>query len=112
MAVARAGQPVQSAQPEVIQWQPTRGYWEARRMWDREEKVLGSALLSHSDVVVDPGTRKEASVDRVAQAKTAVVVGNFCKAEGTCWYLIKPLKGKSTTIKLALDPACLHETKH
>jgi type VI secretion system VasD/TssJ family lipoprotein len=81
-------------------------------LWDREEKVLGSALLSHADVVVDPGTRKETSIDRVAQAKTAVVVGNFCKAEGTCWYLIKPLKGKSTTIKLALDPACLHETKH
>ena len=64
-------------------------------LWDREEKVLGSALLSHADVVVDPGTRKETSIDRVAQAKTAVVVGNFCKAEGTCWYLIKPLKERA-----------------
>jgi hypothetical protein len=38
MAPGRIGQPMQSAQPEVIQSQPTRGYWESRRQWDREVK--------------------------------------------------------------------------
>ena len=81
------------------------------RLWDREEKVLGSALLARGDAIVDPGTRKEVKFDRVSQAKSVVVVGNFCKAEGACWYVIKPLKGGGATLKLSLGPTCLQETK-
>src|SRR5262249_33673701 len=82
------------------------------RLWDHEDKVLGTALLAKNDLVVDPGTRKELLVERAALAKSAVVVGSFCKTEGSCWLVVKNLKGKGATIKLAADASCLRDLKH
>jgi len=54
MAPGRIGQPMQSAQPEVIQSQPTRGYWESRRQWDREVKEAIEGPLPATGIA--PGT--------------------------------------------------------
>ncbi len=81
------------------------------QLWDREDKVLGAALVSRSEAVVDPGARKEFKVERDPKAKSAVIVGNFCKSEGDCWYLVRPLKGGGLKLKLTADASCLRVTK-
>jgi type VI secretion system VasD/TssJ family lipoprotein len=81
------------------------------QLWDREDKALGAAFLSKSEDVIDPGTKKEFKVERNPKAKFAVVVGNFCKAQGACWSVIQPLS-KGSTIRLSVDANCFQEAKH
>ena len=81
------------------------------QLWDREDKLLGGAFVSKSEDVVDPGTRKEWKVELDSKTKAVVVVGNFCKAGGSCWYLVKPVKGGGVSLKLALEASCLREAK-
>lgn len=78
------------------------------QLWDREDKVLGAALVAKSEQVVDPGTSKEIKIEKDPKAKSVIIVGNFCKSEGNCWYMIKPPKGG---LKLTADASCLRETK-
>jgi type VI secretion system VasD/TssJ family lipoprotein len=81
------------------------------QLWDREDKVMGAALIAKTDDVIDPGTRKEWKVETDSKARAVIVVGNFCRAEGTCWYLVKPLKGGGASLKVALEASCLRETR-
>lgn len=81
------------------------------QLWDREDKVLAAALVAKSEQVIDPGTSKEFKIEKDDKAKSVIIVGNFCKSDGNCWYLIKPLKGGGLKLKLTADASCLRETK-
>jgi len=82
------------------------------QLWDQEDKLLGSALVKKSEQVVDPGAELTIEVPRVPAATAFLVVGNFCRTEGSCWILMKPLEGGGgASIKLRLTEFCLTEVK-
>ncbi len=81
------------------------------QLWDHEDKLLGASLIAKSEEVLDPGSRKEWKVGADPKAKAVVVVGNFCKTEGNCWFLTKPMKGGSASLKLKADASCLREAR-
>jgi type VI secretion system VasD/TssJ family lipoprotein len=78
------------------------------QLWDKEDKVLGAALLAKSEDVVDAGAVREIRIERNPKAKAVVVVGNFCKTDGTCWRVIRPVS-KGTNLKLQANASCLIE---
>jgi type VI secretion system VasD/TssJ family lipoprotein len=80
------------------------------QLWDKEEKVLGPALLAKSEDVIDAASRRELKIPRDPKAKAIVIVGNFCKTDGTCWRVIRPVSA-GTNITLQVDASCLSEAK-
>ncbi len=85
------------------------------QVWDQEAKLLGSALVSDpkaSENVIDPGVRKEFSFERNPKAKFVVFIGNFCKTQESCWYVVKPLKGGGgAKLDLFADSFCVSERR-
>jgi type VI secretion system VasD/TssJ family lipoprotein len=80
------------------------------QLWDKEEKVLGPALLSKKEDVIDAGSTRELKLDRAPTAKAIVVVGNFCNTDGACWRVIHPTSAGSR-LNLKVDASCLSEAK-
>lgn len=80
------------------------------QLWDKEDKVLGPALLAKNEEVIDAGSSRELKLERNAAAKAVVVVGNFCNTEGTCWRIIHPASAGSK-LTLMVDASCLRQTK-
>ena len=80
------------------------------QLWDKEDKVLGPALLAKSEDVIDAASRREIKIERNSAAKAIVVVGNFCKTEGACWRVIRPVSA-GTSLTLQVDASCLTEAK-
>lgn len=76
------------------------------QLWDKEEKLLGPALLSKSESFIDPGQTKSLPLERAAGAAAVVVVANFCRSAGSCWYYAQPLS-QGGTVKLLAGPECL-----
>jgi type VI secretion system VasD/TssJ family lipoprotein len=83
------------------------------QFWDRESQVLGEALLGKPvQDVLDPGSKKEWKLDRDPKAKAVVVVGNFCKTEGSCWNYVQELEGDGgASLELYFDEACVREVR-
>jgi type VI secretion system VasD/TssJ family lipoprotein len=85
------------------------------QIWDREAKFLGPALLNDpktTENVIDPGTQKTFTFPRDPKAKSVVVIGNFCKTQGSCWCLVKPLQGGGgVRISAFADQFCLGERR-
>lgn len=80
------------------------------QLWNKESNLLGPALLDRREFVVDPGQTVSVPVERKPGAVAVVVVGNFCRPRGSCWYHAQPLsKGKS--VKLTAGADCLSATK-
>jgi type VI secretion system VasD/TssJ family lipoprotein len=76
------------------------------QLWGKEAALLGPALLDTKESFVDPGARKLLPVEKVPGAAAIIVVGNYCKPRGTCWYIAQPLsKGKA--LKLLAGSDCL-----
>lgn len=87
-------------------------------VWDHEEALLGGALLKDAqgkgvfEDMIDPGATKSVSVPRIPKAAALVFLGNFCKTQGSCWYLVKPLKGSGgASLDLFLDNLCVSERR-
>jgi type VI secretion system VasD/TssJ family lipoprotein len=80
------------------------------QLWDKEEKLLGPALLKKSEAFIDPGQERELPLERQKTATAVVVVGNFCKSKGSCWYFVQPLS-KGGTIKLVAGANCFAAAK-
>jgi type VI secretion system VasD/TssJ family lipoprotein len=80
------------------------------QVWDKEEKLLGGALLKKTDAYIDPGQARELPLEPAPGAKSLVVVGNFCKSKGSCWYYVQSLS-KSGTVKLIAGSSCFTEGK-
>lgn len=80
------------------------------QVWDKEEKILGAALLKKTESYVDPGQKKELPVEREKGATAMIVVGNFCRTKGSCWNHVQPLSAGGT-VKLSAGPNCFSVVK-
>ena len=80
------------------------------QLWDKEEKILGPALLKKTESYVDPGQTKELPVEREKGATAMIVVGNFCRTKGSCWNHVQPLSAGGT-VKLSAGSNCFTLTK-
>ncbi len=83
------------------------------QVWDKETKFLSPINdPKQSESVIDPGTQKTFTFPREPKAKAVVVIGNFCRTQGSCWYLVKPLKGGGgAKISAFADQFCLSERR-
>jgi type VI secretion system VasD/TssJ family lipoprotein len=80
------------------------------QIWGKEKALLGDALLTRDTGFIDPKAKQEFSYERNAKAKSVIVIGNFCKPEGTCWYVLQPLS-KGSHLKLRAESSCLAVAK-
>lgn len=80
------------------------------QLWDKEEKLLGPALLDKTEAFIDPGQSRELPVARKPGAAAMIVVGNFCRSRGSCWYFAQPLAA-GASVKLTAGADCLSATK-
>ena len=80
------------------------------QFWDREDKLLGAALLKKSESHIDPGGKAELAVDKAPGVTAMIVEGNFCKTSGSCWYYVQPL-AKGGSVKLVAGSTCITVAK-
>jgi type VI secretion system VasD/TssJ family lipoprotein len=73
-----------------------------KQVWDKEEKVLGSALLKKTEGFVDPGRESVLPVAREDGATAMIVVGNFCQTRGNSWFVVQPLS-RGGSVKLTAE---------
>lgn len=83
------------------------------QVWGREETFLGGAFVARSEDAIDPASKKEVpAIELDPKARAVVVVGNFCKTQGSCWYHVQPRKGNGgISLDLTADASCLRPTK-
>ena len=83
------------------------------QLWDHEDKLLGGVFVAKStDDVIEPGAKKEIDVELEDKTRAVVVVGNFCKTSGSCWYHVARRKGGGgVSMKLKADASCLAVTR-
>lgn len=84
------------------------------QLWDHEDKLLGGVFVSKStNDVIEPGAKKkEISVDLDDKTRAVVLVGNFCKTSGSCWYHVATRKGGGgVSMKLLADASCLRTSR-
>ncbi len=80
------------------------------QLWDKEEKILGPALLKKAEAVINPGQTRELPLERQKGATAMIIVGSFCKTKATCWYYVQQLDN-SGTVKLTAGPNCFSASK-
>lgn len=80
------------------------------QLWDKEEKLLGSALLDRREGFVDPGRSVTLPLERKPGATAVIVIGNFCQSRDICWYYAQSLS-KGGRIKLVAGADCLSVAK-
>ena len=73
------------------------------QLWGKEPKLFAAALLASREDFVDPGQKKELAVTKEKGAVSMIVVGNFCSAKGTAWYVVQPLSSGGN-VKLIAGP--------
>lgn len=81
-------------------------------VWDREERVFGASFVGMKEGYVDPGQAKKVrfQIELDPKAKAVVFIGSFCKPQGDCWYVTRPLtEGRS--LRLTIDEFCARVTK-
>ena len=76
------------------------------QLWGKEETLLGPALIDKKESFIDPGQTKVLPVERKPGATAFVVVGNFCKAGGNCWFYAQPMS-RGVKVKLLAGGSCL-----
>ena len=81
------------------------------QLWDKEEKMLGPALLKKAEAVINPGQTRELPLQREKGATAMIIVGSFCKTKGTCWYYVQPL-ANGGSVKLSAGSNCFSAAKN
>jgi type VI secretion system VasD/TssJ family lipoprotein len=80
------------------------------QIWGKEKSLFGDALLTRDAGFIDPNSKQAFSYGRNPKAKAMIVMGNFCKPDGACWYFIQPLS-KGSRINLRAEASCLSVVK-
>ena len=80
------------------------------QLWDKEEKLLGPALLDKREAFIDPGQTRELPIERKPGATAMIVVGNFCRSRANCWYYAQSLAAGGS-VKLTAGADCLTAAK-
>jgi len=86
-------------------------------IWDRESEMLGGAFVARgADLSIEPNaSRPDAPVTLDPRTKAVVVIGNYCKTQGSCFFFSQPLpakKKKALAIDLTADSTCIGPTRH
>jgi type VI secretion system VasD/TssJ family lipoprotein len=82
------------------------------QLWDSEDARLGSGLVEKKEFTIEPGAEKVLTTPRQEKATAVVVVGNFCRTEGRCWYLARTLpEGGGVSFKVRAGQSCLTEPR-
>lgn len=82
------------------------------QVWGREDKLLAGAFVTKSQDSVDPGAKREIGVELDDKTKAVIVIGNFCKTDGSCWYHVAQRKGGGgLKVKLSADASCLRPAR-
>ena len=76
------------------------------QVWDKESALLKAALVDKQESFVDPGGRRELELERKPNATAVIVVANYCRSNGTCWYHVQPLS-QGGSVKLLAGADCL-----
>ncbi len=80
------------------------------QLWDKEATLLGAKLLDSREAFIDPGQSSELPITRKPGATAVIVVGNFCRSRGNCWYYAQSLE-TSAIVKLTAGADCLSAEK-
>jgi type VI secretion system VasD/TssJ family lipoprotein len=82
------------------------------RVWNEPEELKPVLVGPVPQQVLVVGTPAEIRLDRDPKARAVVVVGNFCKTQGSCWFIVRPLKGGGgAKLDVTAAATCLQETK-
>lgn len=80
------------------------------QLWDKEQALLGPALLDRREAFVDPGRTVTVALEKKPGATAVIVVGNFCQSRDQCWYFVQPLS-QGSKVKLVAGADCLSAAK-
>lgn len=80
------------------------------QLWDKEQQLLGPALIERRESFVDPGRTVTLALEKKPGATALVVVGNFCQSRDQCWYHVHPLS-EGSRVRLQAGADCLTATK-
>lgn len=80
------------------------------QLWDKEQQLLGPALLDRREAFVDPGRSVTLALEKKPGVTAVIVVGNFCQSRDQCWYYAHPLS-EGSKIRLRAGADCLSAAK-
>ena len=88
------------------------------RLWDHEAEMLGGAMLARGpEQEIEPGAVRTGPVTVDPNAKAMVVIGNFCRTDGSCFYYVqnvnqggKKKDKKALSVSLTADSTCFSPT--
>src|SRR6266850_7953835 len=88
---------------------------ELENVYDREAEMLGGAFVARGpDLTIEPGvTRQDPPAQIDPRTRAVVVIGNFCKTRGSCFYFAQtlPVKMKKNLfLDLTADSTCIGPT--
>lgn len=99
-------QPLEFAVVQVTGAAPIAGT-SLVQVWGKEKALFGDALLTRDTGSIVPGATKQPfAFQRNPKAKAVVVIGNFCKPDGSCWYVTQDL-AKGSKLALEAGASCL-----
>ena len=75
------------------------------QIWGKEKALFGDALLTRDTGSIVPNSSQPFPYARDPKAKAVIIVGNFCKAEGNCWYVTQ-LLSKGSRLNLKAEASC------
>ncbi len=99
-------QPLEFAVIQVTDAKPIAGT-SLVQVWAKEKALFGDALLTRDTGSIVPGAAKQPfAFQRNPKAKAVIVIGNFCKPDGSCWYATQDL-AKGSKLALEAGASCL-----
>ena len=77
------------------------------QVWGKEKDLFADKLLTRDTGSIVPGAVKQPfAFERNPKAKAVIVIGNFCKPDGNCWYFSQDLS-KGSKLALEAGASCL-----
>lgn len=99
-------QPLEFAVLQVTDAKPIAGT-SLVQVWGKEKALFGDGLLTRDTGSIVPGAAKQPfAFQRNPKAKAVIVIGNFCKPDGSCWYFTQDLS-KGSKLALEAGASCL-----
>jgi type VI secretion system VasD/TssJ family lipoprotein len=101
-----SAQPLEFAVVQVTDAAPIAGT-SLVQVWAKEKALFGDGLLTRDTGSIVPGAAKQPfAFQRNAKARAVIVIGNFCKPDGSCWYFTQDLS-KGSKLALEAGASCL-----
>lgn len=100
-----SAQPLEFAVLQVTDAAPITGT-ALVQIWGKEKNLFGDALLTRDTGSIVPSSKQPFVYERNPKAKAIVVIGNFCKPDGSCWYFTQSL-AKGSKLVLRAEASCL-----